>query len=50
MLSVMRKTRLEVSEGDPPITSLIQGEPSEETDGHRQIKVSISITRMDLPL
>ena len=40
----------EVSEGGPPITNLTQGVPSEETERHRQIKVSISITRMDLPL
>ena len=43
-------TRPDVSEGDPPITSLIQGEPSEETDRHRHIKASILTSRMDIPL
>ena len=50
-------TKPEVSEGDPPtdtkelITiSLIQGVPSEETDRHTHIKVSISISRMDITL
>ena len=49
-LQVQLKTRPEVSEGDPPITSLIQGVPGEETDRQSQIKVLISITRIDLPL
>ena len=40
----------EVSDGDLPITSLIQGLPSADRDRHRQVKVSISITRMDMPL
>ena len=43
-------TRPEASEGGPFITSLIEGVPSEETDRHRQRKVSFFITRMDLPL
>ena len=34
-LQVQLKTRAEVSEGDPPITSLIQGVLSEETDKAR---------------
>ena len=42
-------TRPEVSEGDPPIASLIQVVPSEEPRD-RQIKVSNYITRMDFPL
>ena len=49
-LQVQLKTRPEVSEGDPPITSLIQGVPSEETDRQTLIKVSISNSRMDIIL
>ena len=40
-----QKTRPEVSEGSPVITTLIQGVASEEADRNRQIEVS-----MDLPL
>ena len=43
-------TRPEVSEGGPLTTILIKGVPSEETDSHRKIAVSISFTRMDLLL
>ena len=43
-------TRPAVSEGGTQITNLIQGVPSEETDRHTLIKVSISNSRMDITL
>ena len=49
-LSLVKVTRPKLSEGGPHITNLIQGVPSEETNRHRQIEFSISITRTELPL